>query len=97
VSYHPSNNFFLFLYTKAFTGQIGFLLRDKAHKTIQESQEMATKIEDNLPSSKVEYFSASRGEIDAKLKVVHNDESTSDIGASLEKLQLIVDDMVKTQ
>jgi hypothetical protein len=37
VSYHPSNNFLLFIYTKAFTGQVGFLLKDKAPKTIQES------------------------------------------------------------
>jgi hypothetical protein len=56
--HHPSNNFLLFLYTKAFTGQIGFLLRDKAPRTIQEAHEMATKIEYNLSSSKVEPFSA---------------------------------------
>jgi hypothetical protein len=97
VSHHPSDNFLLFLYTKAFTGQIGFLLRDKAPRTIQEAQEMATKIEDNLSSSKIEPFSAPRVKIDAKPKVVHNVESTSDIGASLEKLQLTVDGMVKTQ
>ena len=44
VSHHPSDNFLLFLYTKAFTGQMGFLLRDKAPKTIQEAQEVATRI-----------------------------------------------------
>jgi hypothetical protein len=35
--------------------------------------------------------------MDAKPKIVHNVEPTSDIGASLEKLQLTVDGMVKTQ
>jgi hypothetical protein len=35
VSYHPSNNFLLFIYNKASTGKIGFLLKDKAPKTIQ--------------------------------------------------------------
>jgi hypothetical protein len=58
---------------------------------------MATKIEDNLSSSKVEPFFASRVKIDVKPKVVHNVKSTSDIGTSLEKLQLTVDSMVKTQ
>jgi hypothetical protein len=48
MSYHPLDNFPLFIYTKAFIGQIGFLLRDKAPKTIQETQEVATKIEENL-------------------------------------------------
>jgi hypothetical protein len=58
---------------------------------------MAMKIEDNLSSSKVEPFSAPRVKMDAKPKVVHNVESTSNIGASLAKLQLTVDGMVKTQ
>jgi hypothetical protein len=35
--------------------------------------------------------------MDTKPKIVHNDEPTSDISASLEKLQLTVDGMVKTQ
>jgi hypothetical protein len=34
--------------------------------------------------------------MDAKPKIVHNVEPTSDISASLEKLQLTVDVMVKT-
>ena len=34
---------------------------------------------------------------DAKPKIVHNVEPTSDISASLAKLQLTVDGMVKTQ
>jgi hypothetical protein len=37
VSHHRSDNFLLFLYTKDFTRQMGFLLRDKAPKTIQEA------------------------------------------------------------
>jgi hypothetical protein len=94
-SHHPSNNFILFLYTRAFTGKIGFLLRDKAPRTIQEAQEMATKIEINLSSSQVEPFSARRVKMDSKTKVVHNDESPSDIDASLDKIQLTIDGMVK--
>jgi hypothetical protein len=35
TSHHPSNNFLLFLYTKAFTEQLGFLLKDKAPRMIQ--------------------------------------------------------------
>jgi hypothetical protein len=34
VSHHPSNNFLLFLFTKAFAGQLGYLLRDKNPQTI---------------------------------------------------------------
>jgi hypothetical protein len=58
---------------------------------------MAMKIQNNLSSSKVEPFSAPRVNMDAKPKVVHNVESASDIGNILEKLQLTVDGMVKTQ
>jgi hypothetical protein len=47
---------------------------------------MDTKIEDDLSSSKVEPFFAPRVKMDAKPKVVHNVESTLDIGASLEKI-----------
>jgi hypothetical protein len=97
VSHHPSPSFLLFIYTKAFTGQLGYLLRYKNPQTIQEAQEVATRIEDNLSSSKVEPFSAPRVRMDTKPKIVHNVEPTSDISASLEKLQLIVDGMVKTQ
>jgi hypothetical protein len=38
VSHHPSDSFLLFLYTKDFIGQLGYLLKDKAPKTIQEAQ-----------------------------------------------------------
>jgi hypothetical protein len=86
MSYHPSHNFLLFLYTKAFTGQMGFILKDKAPKTIQEAQEVSIRIEYNLSSSRVEPFSAPRVKIDSKPKIVHNDEPTSYISASLEKL-----------
>jgi hypothetical protein len=97
VSHHPSDNFLLFRYTKAFTGQLWYLLRDKNPQTIQEAQELTTRIEENLSSSRVEPFSASRVRMNTKPKIVHNAEPTSDISASLAKLQLIVDDMVKTQ
>jgi hypothetical protein len=97
MSHHPYDSFLLFLYTKSFTGQLGYLLRDKAPKKIQESQEVATRIEDNLSSYRVEPFSAPRVRIDTKPKIVHNFEPTSDISASLEKLQLTIDGMINTQ
>jgi hypothetical protein len=97
VSHHPSPSFFLFIYTKAFTGYIGYLLRDKNPQMIQESQEVETRIEENLSSSKDEPFSASRIRIDTKHKIVHNVEPASNISASLTKLQLTIDGMVKTQ
>jgi len=74
-----------------------FLLGDKSPETIQEAQEMQTKIEDNLSSSRVEPFYAPKIKMDSKPKVVHNVESSLDIGASMEKLQLTVDGTVKTQ
>ena len=76
---------------------MGFILRDKAPKIIQEAQEVATRIENNLLSSRVEPFSAPRVKIDVKPKIVHNVEPTSDISASLENLQLTIDGMVKSQ
>jgi hypothetical protein len=77
---------------------MGFLLGDKSPKTIQEAQEVSTSIEDNLSSSsRVDPFSASRFKVDDKPKIVHNVEPTSDISASLAKLRMTVDGMVKTQ
>jgi hypothetical protein len=96
-SHHPGNDFLLFLYTKAFSGQMGFLLKEKAPRTIQEAHEVATRIENNLSSSKVEPFSAPRVKIDTKPKVIHNVEATSDIGAALVKLQGTVESIVKNQ
>jgi hypothetical protein len=97
MSHHPSPSFLLFIYTKALTGQLGYLLRDKNPQTIQEAQEVATRIEDNLSSSKAEPFSTLRVRMDTKPKIVHNVEPTSDISASLAKLQMTVDGRVKTQ
>jgi hypothetical protein len=97
VSHHPSTNFLLFIYTKSFTGQLGYLLRDKIPQTIQEAQKLATRIEDNLSSSRVEPFSTSRFRMDTKPKIVHDVEPTTNISARLAKLQLTLDGMVKTQ
>jgi hypothetical protein len=80
LSHHPTHSFLLFIYTKAFNGQLGYLLRDKNPQTIQEAQEIATRIEDNLLSSKFEPFSATRVRMDIKPKIVHNVEPSSDIG-----------------
>jgi hypothetical protein len=97
VSHHPTHSFLLFIYTKAFTGQLGYLLRDKNPQMIQEAQEISTRIEDNLLSSKVEPFSAPRIIMDTKPKIVHNAEPASDISVSLAKLQMTIDGMEKTQ
>ena len=45
------------LYTRSFNGQLGYLLRDNNPQSIQEAQEIATKIEGNLLSAKIEPFS----------------------------------------
>ena len=97
VNHHPTNSFLLYIYTKAFTGQLGYLLRDKNPQTIQEAQELATKIEDNLHSSKIEPFSNPKVKMDTKPKIVHNAEPSSDICASLAKLQMTMDGMMKNQ
>jgi hypothetical protein len=97
VSHHPTDNFLVYIYTKAFTGQLGYLLRDKNPQTIQEAQELATKIEGNLHSSKIEPFTNPRGKMDTKPKIVHNTEPTSDLCASMAKLQATMDGMMKNQ
>jgi hypothetical protein len=97
ASHHPSDNYLVYIYTKSFTGQLGYLLRDKNPQTIQEAQELATKIEGNLHSSKIEPFTNPRGKMDTKPKIVHNTEPTSDLCASMEKLQATMDGMIKNQ
>jgi len=96
VSYHPSDIFLLFLYTKSFTRETWHLLRDKSPKTIKEFEEVSSRIEENLSSSRVNPFSAPRVKVDAKPRIVHNNEPSSDISARLTKLQLTIDGMVKT-
>jgi hypothetical protein len=76
---------------------MGFLIKEKSHKTIQESHEMALKNENNLSSFNIEPFSAPRVKMDDKPKVVHNNEANSNIGAILAKIQLTIDGMVKTK
>jgi hypothetical protein len=98
VSHHPANNFLVYIYTKAFTSQLGYLLGDKKKpQTIQDAQELATKIEDNLHSSKIEPFSNPRAKIDTKPKIVHSVEPSSNICASLAKLQMTMNGMMKNQ
>jgi hypothetical protein len=58
---------------------------------------LATKIEGNLHSSKIEPFANPRGEMDIKRKIVHNTEPTSDLCASMEKLQASMDGIIKNQ
>jgi hypothetical protein len=77
--------------------QLGYLLRDKNPQSIQGAQELATKIEGNLLSSKIEPFTNPRGKMDTKPKLVHNIEPTSDLCASIAKLQASMDGIIKNQ
>jgi hypothetical protein len=86
ISHHPSDNYLVYIYTKSFTSQLGYLLSDKNPQTIQEAQYLATKIEGNLHSSKIEPFTNPRGKMDTKPKIVHNTEPASDLCASMEKI-----------
>jgi hypothetical protein len=96
-SCHPRGDYLLFLYAKEFPGQVGFMLKDKSPRTIQESQENVIRIEANLSSSKVKPFYTPRYKVDVKPKVIHNVETTQDISFSLTKVQEIVERMVKIQ
>jgi hypothetical protein len=97
ASHHPKDDYLVHVYTRSFNGQLGYLLRDKNPQSIQEAQELATKIEGNLLSSKIEPFANPRGRIDTKPKIVHNDEPTSDLCASITKLQASMDGIIKNQ
>jgi hypothetical protein len=96
-SHHPKDDYLVHIYTRSFNGQLGYLLRDKDPQSIQEAQELATKIEGNLLSSKIEPFANPRGKIDIKQKVVHNAEPASDLCTSISKLQASVDSIMKNQ
>jgi hypothetical protein len=96
-SHQPKDDYLVHLYTRSFNGQLGYLLRDKNPQSIQEAQELATKIEGNLLSSKIEPFSNPRGKIDAKKKTVHSAEPVSDLCTSISKLQASVDSIIKNQ
>jgi hypothetical protein len=94
---HPKDDYLVHVYTGSFNGQMGYLLRDKNPQSIQEAQELTTKIEGNLLSSKIEPFSNPRGRIDTKPKIVHSVEPTSDLCTSIAKLQASMDGIIKNQ
>jgi hypothetical protein len=96
-SHHPKDDYLVHIYTKYFSGQLGYLLRDKYPQSIQEAQDLTTKIEVNLLLSKIEPFANPRGRIDTKQKVVHNVEPTSDLCTSVSKIQASVDNIMKNQ
>jgi hypothetical protein len=73
-SHKPSDDYLAHLYTRSFSGQLGYLLRDKNPQSIQEAQEIATRIEGNLLSAKIEPFANPRAKTDVKQKAVHNAE-----------------------
>jgi hypothetical protein len=96
-SHQPKDDYLVHLYTRSFNGQLGYLLRDKNPQSIQEAQELATKIEGNLLSAKIEPFANPRAKIDVKQKAVHNAEPASDLCTSISKLQISVDTIMKNQ
>jgi hypothetical protein len=69
---------------------LGYLLRDKNPQSIQEAQEIATKIEGNLLSAKIEPFANPRAKIEVKQKAVQNAEPSSDLHNIINKLQVSV-------
>jgi hypothetical protein len=97
TSHHPKDDYLVHVYTRSFNGQLGYLLRDKNPQSIQESQDLATKIEGNLLSSKIEPFANPRGRIDTKPKIVHNVEPTLVLCTSIAKLQASMDGIMKNQ
>jgi hypothetical protein len=97
ASHHPKDDYLVHIYTRSFNGQLGYLLRDKNPQYIQEAQELATKIEGNLLSSKIEPFANPRGRVDTKPKIVHNVEPTSDLSTNIAKLQASMDGIIKNQ
>jgi hypothetical protein len=97
ASHHPKGDYLVHIYTKSFTGELGYLLKDKNPQSIKEAQELATKIEGNLLSSKIETFANPRGKMDTKPKIVHNIEPTSDLCTSMEKLEASMDGIMKNQ
>jgi hypothetical protein len=97
ASHHPKDDYVVHIYTRSFNGQLGYLLREKKPQSIQEAQELATKIEGNLLSSKIEPFANPRGRIDTKQKIVHNAEPTSDLCTSINKLQASMDGIINNQ
>jgi hypothetical protein len=97
ASHHPKDDYLVYIYTRSFNLQLGYLLRDKNPHSIQEAQELATKIEGNLLSFKIKPFANPRGRIDTKQKIVHNAEPTSDLCTSISKLQASMDGIIKNQ
>jgi hypothetical protein len=96
-SHQLKDDYLVHLYTRSFNSKLGYLLREKNPQSIQQSQEIATKIEGNLLSAKIEPFANPRGKIDVKQKEVHNAEPTSDLCTSISKLQASVDSIMKNQ
>jgi hypothetical protein len=97
ASHHPKDDYLVHIYTRSFNGQLGYLLRNKNPQSIQEAQELTTRIEGNLLSSKIKPFANSRGKMDTKPKIVHNTKPTSDLCASMAKLRASMDGIIKNQ
>jgi hypothetical protein len=68
----PRDGAILLQYTNAFDGKFGFMLRDKFPKTLEEAQEWAGKIEENMLASKVEPFNAPCAKAETKPRTMNN-------------------------
>jgi hypothetical protein len=97
ASHHPKYDYLIHVYTRSFNVQLEYLLRDKNPQSIQEAQELTTKIEGNLFSSKIEPFANPRGRIYTKPKIVHNAEPTSNLCTSIAKIQASMDGIINNQ
>jgi len=63
-SHHPKHKFLFFLYTRAFLGQLGFLLDKRGPRKIEESYGMAIEIEAIISSSNEEHLFTPKVEVD---------------------------------
>jgi hypothetical protein len=60
----PISEFLLVIYIRAFSGQSNFFLDKRSPRKIQEAYDMATEVEANISSSKVEHFFVPQVKID---------------------------------
>jgi hypothetical protein len=74
------------------------MLKDKRPTSLEEAQEQAAWIEENLSSSKVEAFYAPRAKAETKPRTLHSTEPTQDIGAPwAQKIEESINGLAQTQ
>jgi hypothetical protein len=94
----PKDDAILLLYVNTYVGQFGFVLKDKFPKTLEEAQEKATSIKENLSSTKVEAFYVPRAKVETKPRTLHSTEPTQDIGTPrAQKIEESINGLAQTQ